>query len=60
MNQLEGLMCELRQAQEECQYWKKSHDQLRSELDESRDKVLDYFVRLHKKKKGKETLASIM
>ncbi|XP_044148507.1 ninein-like protein isoform X3 [Bufo gargarizans] len=45
-SQIDELKCELKQAQEECKNWKRSHDQLRSELDESHDKLLDSSSKL--------------
>ncbi|XP_056423535.1 ninein-like protein isoform X6 [Hyla sarda] len=41
VSQIEELKCELKQAQEECQMWKESYDQLKAELDESHDELLD-------------------
>ncbi|KAM3931512.1 ninein-like protein [Leptodactylus fuscus] len=41
VSQIEELKCELKQAQEECRNWKKRHDEMSSELDESHDKLLD-------------------
>ncbi|KAG9484207.1 hypothetical protein GDO78_009883 [Eleutherodactylus coqui] len=41
VSQTEDLKGQLKQAQGEFQNWKKSHDQLRSELDESNYKLLD-------------------
>ncbi|XP_040285579.1 ninein-like protein isoform X4 [Bufo bufo] len=46
VSQIDELKCELKQAQEECKNWKRSHDQLRSELDESHDKLLDSSSKL--------------
>lgn len=46
VSQIEELKCELKQAQEECQTWKKSHDELRMKLNESQDKLLDVNSKL--------------
>ncbi|XP_069810502.1 ninein-like protein isoform X3 [Dendropsophus ebraccatus] len=41
VSQIEELKCELKQAQGECHMWKRRHDELRSELDDSHDELLD-------------------
>ncbi|XP_073528617.1 ninein-like protein isoform X1 [Phyllobates terribilis] len=41
VSQIEELKYALKQAQEECQNQKEHHDQLKSDLDESHDKLLD-------------------
>ncbi|KAM4042343.1 ninein-like protein [Anomaloglossus baeobatrachus] len=46
VSHIEELKYELKQAQEECQTWKKHHDQLKSDLDDSHDKLLDTNSRM--------------
>ncbi|XP_071996801.1 ninein-like protein isoform X3 [Engystomops pustulosus] len=46
VKQIEELKCKVKEAQEECQNWKERHDELKSELDESHDKLLDANSRM--------------